>query len=217
MGSYEEKTRINFNWQREKGIIRKKERKGGYLVIVHVHSRISRNVFTWEMRALRQFFAEEAKIRLSRGRTRTNTKTLPRSSFLLPLSDRGLSSVAAVDPNCAVMICISDFINSLSRDTLASSRGWARGKGEYNVICIADRDIETGYFVFDDEEQCKGQLTRNLSLAFSGRINRDRTFGRDEIILQGDIQVYPRGNFRCYPASCSSNSAEVSEEDRFSF
>lgn len=68
---------------------------------------------------LDDFFAKEVKIRLSREGTRVNIKMLP---FLSPLVDWGLSSTATVDPNCAVMICISDFINSLSCDTLGEEK-----------------------------------------------------------------------------------------------
>lgn len=73
------------------------------------------------------FSVEEVKIRLSREGTRVNIKMLP---FLSPLFDRGFSSAAAVDPNCAVMICISDFIiRSLDILALGEKRERKEGRG----------------------------------------------------------------------------------------
>jgi len=125
-------------------------KKNKYVVIVLVHSHVDCVTYPRGKRILPDdFFAKEVKIRLSREGTRVNTKMLP---FFSPLSDRGLSSAVAVDPNCAVMICISDFINSLSCDTLGGEKR-EDGKGSEYCHLYRNRDFETGCFESDEEEE----------------------------------------------------------------
>lgn len=119
-----------------------------------MHSRVNRSVTYPRGKCilLDDFFTEEVKIRLSREGTRVNIKILP---FFSPLSDWGRSSATAVDLNCAVMICISDFINSLSCDMLGGQKEKGRGREECHLH--RNRGVETGSFVFDEEEECKGR------------------------------------------------------------
>lgn len=119
-----------------------------------MHSRVNRSVTYPRGKCimLDDFFAEEVKIRLSREGTRVNIKILP---FFSPLSDWGLSSAAAVDPNCAVMICISDFINSLSCDMLGGEKEKGRGRG-VNVICIATAASRRGVSCLTRRKNARG-------------------------------------------------------------
>lgn len=116
---------------------------------------------------LGDFFAKEVKIRLSREGTRVNIKMLP---FLSPLADWGLSSTATVDPNCAVMICISDFINSLSCDTLGEKE---RGRqGEWTLSFASRPRRRDGVFRVWWGGRMRGAVNCNLSPVFSDEINR---------------------------------------------
>lgn len=164
-----------------------------------MHSHVDRSVTPPRGKRIlpNDFFAKKVKIRLSREGTRVNTKMLP---FFSPLCDRGLSSAVVVDPNCAIMICISDFINSLSCDTFSGEKK-EDGKGSEYCHLHRNRGFETGCFVSDEEEEYEGRriATRAQYLAV-GLIAIVRSDSQRDKVARGEnrcisAQVYSCGNF----------------------
>lgn len=145
----------------------RKEKENISLSFSCIHVRLSRQrriVFTWEMHALRQFFVEEVKIRLSRDEgTRVQ---IQKCYSPLPLSDprdsvrwRSWSQLSGRD--------LHFWFHQFGSLVTCSPR--AKDVRVNTIPCTVSFALPTAvsrprYFAFDDEEQCEGEGQLNSTI-----------------------------------------------------